>query len=95
LIHELLPTRVGPNILAASLQVAIAILADSCFAYLGYSIPPPQAGCSFMLNNARNSFTRAPWLAVCTGMAMTAAVLAINVDGAGLHNACDPRQRVR
>ena len=48
-----------------------------------------------MLNNAQDFFTRAPWLAVLPGVAITLAVLAFNFVGDGLRDALDPRQRVQ
>jgi peptide/nickel transport system permease protein len=95
MLRELLPNGVGPIIVAATLQVAAAILAESYISFLGYGIQPPQASWGIMLNNAQEFFTRAPWLAVFPGVAITLAVLAFNFVGDGLRDAFDPRQRVR
>lgn len=93
--RELLPNGMGPIIVAATLQVANAILAESYISFLGYGIQPPQASWGIMLNNAQDFFTRAPWLAIFPGVAITLAVLAFNFVGDGLRDAFDPRQRVR
>jgi peptide/nickel transport system permease protein len=93
--RELLPNGVGPIIVAATLQVANAILAESYISFLGYGIQPPQASWGIMLNNAQDFFTRAPWLAIFPGVAITLAVLAFNFVGDGLRDAFDPRQRIR
>ncbi|HYO29520.1 MAG TPA: ABC transporter permease [Thermomicrobiales bacterium] len=93
--RELLPNGIGPIIVAATLQVANAILAESYISFLGYGIQPPQASWGIMLNNAQDFFTRAPWLAIFPGVAITLAVLAFNFIGDGLRDAFDPRQRVR
>jgi peptide/nickel transport system permease protein len=95
MLRELLPNGVGPIIVAATLQVAAAILAESYISFLGYGIQPPQASWGIMLNNAQEFFTRAPWLAVFPGVAITLAVLAFNFVGDGLRDAFDPRQRLR
>jgi peptide/nickel transport system permease protein len=95
MLRELLPNGVGPIIVAATLQVAAAILAESYISFLGYGIQPPQASWGIMLNNAQEFFTRAPWLAIFPGVAITLAVLAFNFVGDGLRDAFDPRQRVR
>ena len=95
MLRELLPNGVGPIIVAATLQVAAAILAESYISFLGYGIQPPQASWGIMLNNAQDFFTRAPWLAIFPGVAITFAVLAFNFVGDGLRDAFDPRQRVR
>lgn len=95
MFHELLPNGMGPIIVAATLQVANAILAESYISFLGYGIQPPQASWGIMLNNAQDFFTRAPWLAILPGVAITLAVLSFNFIGDGLRDAFDPRQRVR
>jgi peptide/nickel transport system permease protein len=95
MLHELLPNGIGPIIVAATLQVASAILAESYISFLGYGIQPPQASWGIMLNNAQDFFTRAPWLAILPGVAITLAVLAFNFVGDGLRDAFDPRQRIR
>src|SRR5215212_6837327 len=95
MLRELLPNGVGPIIVAATLQVAAAILAESYISFLGYGIQPPQASWGIMLNNAQEFFTQAPWLAIFPGLAITFAVLAFNFVGDGLRDAFDPRQRVR
>ena len=92
--RELLPNGMGPIIVAATLQVANAILAESYISFLGYGIQPPQASWGIMLNNAQDFFTRAPWLAIFPGVAITLAVLAFNFVGDGLRDAFDPRQRM-
>ncbi len=95
MLRELLPNGMAPIIVAATLNVANAILAESYISFLGYGIQPPQASWGIMLNNAQDFFTRAPWLAVLPGVAITLSVLAFNFVGDGLRDALDPRQRVR
>lgn len=95
MFHELLPNGMAPIIVAATLNVANAILAESYISYLGYGIQPPQASWGIMLKNAQDFFTRAPHLAILPGLAITLSVLAFNFVGDGLRDALDPRQRVR
>jgi peptide/nickel transport system permease protein len=94
MLYGLLPNGIGPIIVAATLQVANAILAESYISFLGYGIQPPQASWGIMLNNAQDFFTRAPWLAIFPGVAITLAVLSFNFVGDGLRDAFDPRQRL-
>ena len=93
--RELLPNGVAPIIVAATLNVANAILAESYISFLGFGIQPPQASWGIMLNNAQDSFTRAPWLGILPGVAISLAVLAFNFVGDGLRDALDPHQRRR
>ncbi len=95
MLRELLPNGMAPIIVAATLNVANAILAESYISFLGYGIQPPQASWGIMLNNAQDFFTRAPWLAILPGVAITLAVLSFNFVGDGLRDALDPHQRRR
>lgn len=95
MLRELLPNGMAPILVAATLNVANAILAESYISFLGYGIDPPQASWGNMLNNAQDFFTNAPWLAILPGLAITLSVLAFNFVGDGLRDALDPRQRVR
>ena len=95
MLRELLPNGMAPIIVAATLNVANAILAESYISFLGYGIQPPQASWGIMLNNAQDFFTRAPWLAILPGVAISLSVLAFNFVGDGLRDALDPRQRIR
>jgi peptide/nickel transport system permease protein len=90
--RELLPNGVAPILVAATLNVANAILAESYISFLGYGIQPPEASWGIMLNNAQDFFTRAPWLAILPGVAITLAVLSFNFVGDGLRDALDPRR---
>jgi peptide/nickel transport system permease protein len=95
MIRELLPNGMAPIIVAATLNVANAILMESYISFLGYGIQPPAASWGNMLNNAQDFFVRSPWLAIFPGVAITLSVLAFNFVGDGLRDALDPRQQVR
>ncbi len=95
MLRELLPNGMAPILVASTLNVANAILAESYISYLGYGIQPPAASWGIMLNNAQSAFTNAPWLAILPGIAITLSVLAFNFIGDGIRDALDPRQRIR
>jgi peptide/nickel transport system permease protein len=92
-LRHLLPNSTAPMVVAATLNVADAILAESYVSYLGYGIQPPFASWGNMLNNAQSYFTSAPWLAIFPGLMITLAVTSINFIGDGLRDALDPRLR--
>ena len=78
---------------AATLNVANAVLAESYISYLGYGIQPPEASWGNMLNNAQSYFTEAPWIALFPDLLITLAVASFNVLGDGLRDALDPRTK--
>lgn len=94
MFRELVPNAVAPIMVAATLNVAKAILLESYLSYLGYGIQPPAASLGNMLNNAQIYLTSAPWLAIAPGLVITLAVTSFNFLGDGLRDALDPRMNI-
>ncbi|MDI2069104.1 peptide/nickel transport system permease protein [Bradyrhizobium japonicum] len=94
MFRELVPNAIAPIVVAATLNVAKAILLESYVSYLGYGIQPPAASWGNMLNNAQIYLTSAPWLAIVPGVAITLAVTSFNFLGDGLRDALDPRMNI-
>ena len=93
ILYHLLPNSLGPILVAATLNVAQAVLLESYISYLGYGIQPPVASWGNMLNNAQSYFTSAPWVAILPGLMITLTVTCFNFMGDGLRDALDPRLR--
>jgi peptide/nickel transport system permease protein len=91
MFRELLPNALAPIVVAATLNVARAILLEAYVSYLGYGIQPPTASWGNMLNNAQEYLATAPWLALFPGAIITIAVTGFNFVGDGLRDALDPR----
>ncbi len=88
---HVLPNMASVLIVQASVQFAIAILAEAALSYLGLGTQPPQPSWGRMLNEAQSQMFHAPWLAVYPGMAIAIAVLGFNLLGDGLRDLMDPR----
>ncbi len=91
IFRELLPNALAPVLVAATLNVATAILLESSLSYLGYGIQPPTASWGNMLNNAQTYVSYAPWVAIFPGLMITLTVISFNFAGDGLRDALDPR----
>jgi peptide/nickel transport system permease protein len=89
----ILVNAMPPIIVAATLQVATAILAESALSYLGYGIQPPVASWGNMLQNAQRYLRTAPALAVYPGLLISLTVVSINFLGDALRDALDPARR--
>lgn len=94
MFRELLPNAVAPIVVAATLNVAYAILAESYISFLGYGIQPPVPSWGNMLDNAQTYLTSAPWLAIIPGAAITLVVTSFNFVGDGLRDALDPKVHI-
>lgn len=95
MFRELIPNALAPIVVAATLNVARAILLESYISFLGYGIQPPVPSWGNMLNNAQDYLVTAPWLAILPGAAITLAVTGFNFLGDGLRDALDPRLDIR
>ena len=93
IVRHILLNAMPPIIVAATLQVATAILAESALSYLGYGIQPPVASWGNMLQNAQRYLRRAPELAVYPGLLISLTVVSINFVGDALRDALDPARR--
>ncbi len=95
IFRQILPNTLAPILVAATLNMANAILLESYISFLGYGIQPPAASWGNMLTNAQSDFQVDPWLAILPGLAITLAVASFNFIGDGLRDALDPRMRER
>lgn len=88
---HVLPNIASVLIVQATVQFAVAILAEAALSYLGLGTLPPQASWGRMLNEAQAQMFQAPWLAVYPGVAIALTVLGLNLLGDGLRDVLDPR----
>lgn len=95
LVRHVLPNIAGLMIVQASMQFALAILAEAGLSYLGIGTQPPNPSWGRMLNDAQTFLSRAPYLAIFPGAAIALSVLAFNLLGDGLRDLLDPRQKER
>ena len=95
IVRHILPNSLAPIIVAATLGVAAAIIAESTLSFLGLGIQPPTSSWGNMLNHATTDMDKAPWIAIFPGLFIFLAVVSINFIGDGLRDALDPRHVVR
>jgi peptide/nickel transport system permease protein len=89
--HAILPNILSPLIVQATVQFAIAILAEAALSYLGLGTQPPHASWGRMLKDAQTFMEISPGLAIFPGLAIAWAVLGFNLLGDGLRDLLDPR----
>ncbi|KQU78456.1 MULTISPECIES: ABC transporter permease [unclassified Rhizobacter] len=90
-LDHVLPNIAAPLIVQATIQFAVAILAEAALSYLGLGVRPPQPSWGRMLNEAQEMMFQAPQLALYPGIAIALAVLGLNLVGDGLRDLLDPR----
>jgi peptide/nickel transport system permease protein len=91
-VRHILPNALGPVIVAGTIDVAAAIIAESTLSFLGLGFPPDIPTWGRLLFDAKDNLDVAPHWALFAGGAIFLAVLAINFIGDGLRDALDPRR---
>jgi peptide/nickel transport system permease protein len=91
-VRHILPNALGPVIVAGTIDVAAAIIAESTLSFLGLGFPPDIPTWGRILFDAKDTLDVAPHWAMFAGGAITLAVLSINFIGDGLRDALDPRR---
>ena len=94
-LHHMLPNSLGPVIVAGTIDVAAAIIAESTLSFLGLGFPPDVPTWGRILFDAKDRLDDAAHWAIFPGGAIFLTVLTINFIGDGLRDALDPRQVVR
>jgi peptide/nickel transport system permease protein len=90
-MRHILPNSLGPVIVAGTIDVAAAIIAESTLSFLGLGFPPDIPTWGRILFDAKDYLDIAPHWALFPGAAIFLTVLAINFIGDGLRDALDPR----
>jgi peptide/nickel transport system permease protein len=91
-VRHILPNALGPVIVAATIDVAAAIIAESTLSFLGLGFPPDIPTWGRILYDAKDYLDIAPYWALFPGAAIFLTVLSINFIGDGLRDALDPRK---
>ncbi len=97
LLRHVLPNVVAPVVIAATLGIAGAIMAEAALSFLGLGVQPPTPSWGAMIADGRDlsQLRNAPWTSLAPGLAIGFAVLGFNLLGDALRDALDPRARPR
>jgi ABC-type dipeptide/oligopeptide/nickel transport system permease subunit len=93
LVRHVLPSVVAPVVVAATLGMAGAIMAEASLSFLGLGVQAPTPSWGGMIADARDlgQLRDAPWTSIFPGLAIGATVLGFNLLGDALRDAIDPR----
>jgi peptide/nickel transport system permease protein len=93
LLRHLLPNVRTQVIIAATLGIAGAIMAEAALSFVGLGAQPPTPSWGSMVADGRDLLRVAPWISFAPGVAIGIAVLGFNLVGDGLREAYDPKFR--
>ena len=89
--RQILPNCLSPAIIQATISLGFVMLILAALSFLGLGAPPPTPDWGADLNLAREHMETLPYLAIFPGLAISFAVLGVNLFGDGLRDILDPR----
>ena len=90
--RHILPNVATPIIVAATLGIGNAILAEAALSYLGLGVQPPIASWGSIIQSGADRLTDAWWITTFPGLAIAFTVMSFNLVGDGLRDSLDPRR---
>lgn len=91
LIHHILRNVLSPIVVQATFVFAYAMLAEAALSFLGVGVDSSTPTWGTMINEGSQYVNTAGWIILFPGMAITLAVLSLQIAGDGLRDALDPR----
>ncbi len=95
ILRHILPNVISPVMVAATLEIAGAIITESVLSFLGLGFPPDFPTWGRLLYDGLQYMQVYPERVIWPGLAISLTVLSVNYIGDGLRDALDPRIRGR
>lgn len=93
IVHHIVPNVASILIIDATLNVGLAILAETGLSFLGFGVQPPDVSLGTLIADGTSSVTTFPWVFLFPAGVLVLIVLCSNLAGDGLRDALDPRSR--
>ncbi len=94
MLRHVLPNVMGPVLVIATINLAIAILTEATLSFLGVGVPPTQPSLGTLINEGQNYlFSGLWWITIFPGAVLAILVLAVNLLGDWLRDALNPKLR--
>ncbi len=94
MIRHVLPNVLGPVLVIATINLALAVITEATLSFLGVGLPPTQPSLGTLIRIGNGFlFSGEWWITVFPGIALATFVLAVNLLGDWLRDALNPRLR--
>jgi peptide/nickel transport system permease protein len=94
MLGHLLPNVIGPVLVIATINLALAILTEATLSFLGVGLPPTQPSLGTLIRNGNNYlFSGDWWISIFPGVVLAALILSVNLLGDWLRDALNPKLR--
>jgi peptide/nickel transport system permease protein len=94
MFQHILPNVLGPVLVIATINLALAIITEATLSFLGVGLPPtePSLGTMIQIGN-KYLFSGSWWMVAFPGLALAILALAVNLLGDWLRDALNPKLR--
>jgi peptide/nickel transport system permease protein len=93
-LGHLLPNVIGPVLVIATINLALAILTEATLSFLGVGLPPTQPSLGTLIRNGNDYlFSGDWWISIFPGVVLAALILSVNLMGDWLRDALNPKLR--
>lgn len=94
MLRHVLPNVMGPVLVIATINLAVAIITEATLSFLGVGVPPtsPSLGTLVRIGNDF-LFSGSWWITIFPGAVLAILVLAVNLLGDWLRDALNPKLR--
>src|SRR5262252_2202777 len=94
MLRHVLPNAMGPVLVIATINLALAIITEATLSFLGSGMPDTMPSLGTLIRIGNNYlFSGEWWIVAFPGVALAALILSINLLGDWLRDALNPRLR--
>ena len=93
MLRHVLPNSLAPVIVAFTMSIAGAVMAEASLSFIGLGAQPPEPSWGSMISFGRTHLRGEWWISVFPGLAVAIMVMGFNLFGEGLRDALDPTMR--
>src|ERR1700752_1794855 len=94
MLRHVLPNTMGPILVIATINLALAIITEATLSFLGSGMPDPMPSLGTLIRIGNNYlFSGEWWIVAFPGIALAALILSINLLGDWLRDALNPKLR--
>jgi len=93
--REILPNIAAPLFVQIAIGIAFGIVIEAGLSFLGLGVQPPEPSLGTIMADGREYFQRAPWVLTLSGVAISIALLGLNLLSDGIRDVMDPKLKAR
>ena len=94
MFRHVLPNVVGPVLVIATINLALAIITEATLSFLGVGVPPTQPSLGTLIRIGNDYlFSGEWWVTIFPGITLAILALAVNLLGDWLRDALNPKLR--